>query len=181
MNTTTASGRAMTRRQVIGTIGVAGLLGPAALHPAIAAHQDATDPLAGTRIEQLGGGVSTVAPDRALVLLQATMEPGTIIPAHSHPGPVALYVLEGTFGTEFVEGVGTVQPQPMAGTPVPSLEMAPGDDVQMPAGDALFYDGATHTMRNDGEEPFVLLVSALFDPAAPGFIWHEDHHGTPDS
>jgi quercetin dioxygenase-like cupin family protein len=142
------------------------------------AHQDESDPLAGTTIEQLSGGVSELVPDRALVLLRVTMEPGVVIPPHSHPGPVALYVEQGTFGTEFIEGSGTVQPQPKDGTPVPAIEIASGDDIQMPAGDHLFYDGAVHTMRNDGDDTLILLVAALFDSNAPGFEW-QDGAATP--
>ena len=140
------------------------------------AHQG-DNPLAGTVVTALSGGVPAAVPDRMLVLLRVTMEPGTVIPPHSHPGPVALYVDSGVFGTEFFEGAGTVHPAPVDGTPVPAIEMAPGDDVQMPAGDHLFYDGAVHTMRNDGDEELVLLVSALFDPEAPGFNFVDQ--GTP--
>ena len=143
------------------------------------AHQEMNDPLAGTTVEQLSAGVSTLVPDRALVLLRVTMEPGTVIPPHSHPGPVALYVDSGTFGTEFFEGSGTVVHAPVDSTPVPPVEVAPGDDVQLPAGDSLFYDGAAHTMRNDGDDTLVLLVSALFDPEAPGFQWM--NMGTPEA
>ena len=135
------------------------------------AHQEAGDPLAGTTIEQLSGGEPEIAPGNSLVLLRVTMDPGVVIPPHSHPGPVALYVEQGLFGTELFEGKGTVQPAPVDGTPVAAIGMEPGADVQMPAGDHLFYDGAVHTMRNDGDEPLVLQVAAIFANGAPGFQW----------
>lgn len=164
----------LTRRNTLMAFGLLGLASAVTQSPGAAfAHQDSDNPLAGTTIEQLTGGMPSIIPDRALVLLRVTMEPGVIIPPHSHPGPVALYVEQGLFGTEFFEGAGTVQPQPQEGTPVPAVELEPGDDIQMPAGDNLFYDGAVHTMRNDGEDTLVLLVAALFDPNAPGFSWHE--------
>jgi quercetin dioxygenase-like cupin family protein len=137
------------------------------------AHQEGDDPLAGTTIEALSGGEPSIAAGNSLVLLRVTMEPGVVIPPHSHPGPVALYVEQGLFGTEFFEGTGTVQPTAVDGTPAAAIEMAPGSDVQMPAGDHLFYDGAVHTMRNDGDEPVVLLVAAIFANGAPGFQWME--------
>ena len=118
-------------------------------------------------VTPLSGGTPSLAPDHQLLLLRVTMEPGVAIPPHSHPGPVALHVESGLFGTEFFEGSGTVQPAPQNGTPVLAIEMAPGDDIQMPAGDHLFYDGAVHTMRNDGDDQLVLLVAALFDPTLP--------------
>jgi len=169
-----------TRRNAVFAASILGLGGALLKFPAGAlAHQDHDDPLAGTTVEALSGGEPSITPGNTLVLLRVTMEPGTVIPPHSHPGPVALYVAEGLFGTEFFEGQGTIQPAPQAGTPVPAIEMAPGDDVQMPAGDHLFYEEAVHTMRNDGDEPLVLLVSAIFENGAPGFQWAES--GTPAS
>ena len=159
---------AITRRN---TIIASGLLALGAALPSRAfAHQGEEDnPLAGTTVEALVGGTPNDVPGSMLVLLRVTMEPGTVIPPHFHPGPVALYVESGTFGTEFFEGTGTRTRSAVEGTPVPAEEIAAGDDVSMPAGDTLFYDGAVHTMRNDGDEPLVLLVSALFDADAPGF------------
>jgi len=168
--TTAKTSTTFTRRS---TLIASGLLAmTAALPTRTLAHQD-DNPLAGTTIEALSAGVPSEAPDRTLILMRVTMEPGVSIPPHSHPGPVALYVESGIFGTEFFEGHGTLQPAPVDGTPVPAIEMQPGDDVQMPAGDHLFYDGAVHTMRNDGEEPLVLLISALFDPEKPGFMFKD--------
>jgi|GEM_PF-1777953 len=139
------------------------------IQPTVAAMQAEDNPLAGTVVTPLSAGVSAVAPDRTLMLLRVTMEPGVEIPPHFHPGPVALYVDAGTFGTQFFEGKGTVTRAAGEGTPAPVIEMAPGDDISMPAGDHLFYEEAVHTMRNDGPEQLVLLVSALFETGAPGF------------
>jgi quercetin dioxygenase-like cupin family protein len=163
---------ALSRRDTLRVLGLLGVTAAAGTYSRTAlAHQESDDPLAGTTIEQLSGGMPGLVPDHALVLLRVTMEPGVVIPPHSHPGPVALYVEQGTFGTEFIEGSGTVQPQPQNGTPVPAIDLAPGDDILMPAGDNLFYDGAVHTMRNDGDDTLILLVAAVFDPSAPGFQW----------
>lgn len=145
------------------------------------AHQDAADPLAGTVVTPLSAGAPALVPDHQLILMRVTMEPGVAIPPHAHPGPVALYVEQGVFGTEFFEGEGTVQPAAQNGTPVPAITMTPGDDVQMPAGDHLFYDGAVHTMRNDGDDQLVLLVAALFDPEKPGFMFMNMDMSTPGS
>jgi len=162
----------LSRRTALASAGVLALGATLARSPHQAlSHQEGSDPLTGTTIETLSGGEPEIATGNSLVLLRVTMEPGVVIPPHSHPGPVALYVEQGLFGTEFFEGKGTVQPAPVDGTPVAAIDMAPGDDVQMPAGDHLFYDGAVHTMRNDGEEPLVLLVAAIFENGAPGFQW----------
>ena len=137
-----------------------------------AARQEAGDPFAGTTVEVLGGGVPSMAPGHSLVLLRISMEPGASIPAHSHPGPVALHVAEGTFGTEFVEGQATVQPADANATPAAAIEATAGDDLQLTAGDQLFYQDAVHTMRNDGDDTLMLLVAALLANDAPGFEWH---------
>ena len=132
------------------------------------------DPLAGTTIEALSGGAPARAGGQMLHLMRITMKPGTVIPAHQHPSPVALSVEQGTFGTEFLAGSGQVTRAATGEEAQPAITLKPGDDITMEAGDHLFYDGATHTMRNDGRGDLVLLVAALFDPAQPGFLWSED-------
>lgn len=138
------------------------------------AAQTHDDPLAGTSIEALSGGTSANTGERMLHLMRITMKPGTVIPAHQHPGPVALSVERGTFGTEFIAGSGQVTRAATGEEAPPAVTLKPGDDITMEAGDHLFYDGATHTMRNDGSGDLVLLVAALFDPERPGFLWAED-------
>ncbi len=170
----------LNRRAALAATGAFALGATLPLRP-VAARQDTADPLAGTVVTPLSGGAPALVPDHQLLLLRVTMEPGVAIPPHSHPGPVALYVDQGLFGTEFFEGAGTVQPAPVDGTPVAAIEMAPGDDIQMLAGDHLFYDGAVHTMRNDGDDQLVLLVAALFDPDMPGFMFMNMDMGTPAS
>lgn len=140
----------------------------------IAAAQTKPNPLAGTKIEMLSSGVPANAGGRALLLLRVTMKPGTVIPAHQHPGPVSLYVEQGTFGTEFFGGTGQITRAATGGKAAPVITLKPGDNITMNPGDHLFYDGATHTMRNDGSGDLVLLVAALFDPERPGFLWAED-------
>lgn len=179
MTVSTAHDPTLTRRHALIAASILGVGATLAAAPGAVAHQDGGDPLAGTTIEALSGGEPDIAPGSSLVLLRVTMEPGVVIPPHSHPGPVALYVEQGLFGTEFFEGQGTVQPAPQNGTPVPAIEMAPGDDVQMPAGDHLFYDAAVHTMRNDADEPLVLLVAAIFENGADGFQWADMDMSTP--
>lgn len=164
----------LTRRQTAAALTMLGLGMSFSMRPTRAiAHGAQDDPLAGATIEQLSAGMPSGTPGQALVLLRVTMEPDTVLAPHSHPGPVALYVESGTFGTEFIEGSGTITQPAVSGTPAAATEAMAGDDVMMDAGASLFYDGAVHTMRNDGEDVLVLLVSALFDAAAPGFEWVE--------
>lgn len=137
------------------------------------------DPFAGVTIETLGGGPSTLAADYNLVLLRITMEPGANIPPHRHPGEVVLSVDSGTFGTTFVDGTGTITRATTAGTPAATESVTTGTENTLEAGDSLAYgEAAAHTMANAGDEPLVLLVSAILDPAQPGFMFM-DMTGTP--
>lgn len=125
------------------------------------------DPLAGTTIELLGATPPSAASTQNLVLMRITMAPGSAIPPHHHPGAVVVMVQSGLFGTQFVEGsgqllrVGSAEAEAING----------GTETTMSPGDSLAYEGAVHTMRNDGPGELVLIVSALLDPEQPGFIF----------
>jgi quercetin dioxygenase-like cupin family protein len=134
------------------------------------------DPFAGVTVEALSNGVPTDTGGNALLLLRVTMEPGAAIPAHRHPGPVALAVDTGTFRTRFVEGEGQLTRAAAEGTPAAAEQVTAGNEYTLNPGDSLFYEGAAHTMENGGDDTLVLLVSALFDPDEPGFLFLE---GTP--
>lgn len=130
-----------------------------------------SDPLAGTTIEALGSFTPSAAADRALVFLRITMEPGVEIPAHHHPGAVVVVVESGVFGTELIEGSGTITRFGADGAEATTEEVSGGADATLEAGDSFAYEGAVHTMVNAGDGPLVLLVSALLDPDQPGFIF----------
>jgi quercetin dioxygenase-like cupin family protein len=122
--------------------------------------------MAGTTVEALGSFAPSAASDKALVLLRITMEPGASIPFHQHPGAVVVTVASGTFGTEFQEGEGTLTRAD--GT---SETVSAGASATMQAGDSLAYEGALHTMANEGDETLILVVAALLDPNQPGFMF----------
>lgn len=130
----------------------------------------AADPMAGTTIETLGTFTPSVAGDSVLVLMRITMEPGTVIPAHQHPGAVVVVVEEGVYGTELLEGSGTLTRAGTTGEGASEVVSA-GSEATLQPGDSFSYEGAVHTMANPGDEPLVLLVSALLDPAMPGFMF----------
>jgi mannose-6-phosphate isomerase-like protein (cupin superfamily) len=158
-------------------LGGLGLVFPASIGSHALA-QDA-DPFAGVTIEAMGGGASTLAADRNLVLLRITMEPGANIPPHRHPGEVVLYVDSGTFGTTFVDGTGTITRATTAGTPAATESVSVDTENILNEGDSLVYsEAAAHTMANPGDEPLVLLVSAILSPDMPGFMFM-DMDGTP--
>ncbi|HEX7039941.1 MAG TPA: cupin domain-containing protein [Trueperaceae bacterium] len=124
------------------------------------------DPLRGATVAALGTFTPGAAPERSLQLLRITLEPGTTIPEHRHPGAVVVEVEEGVFGTTFAEGEGTIQ---RSEGEVESV--AAGESATLQAGDSLAYEGALHTMANEGDETLILVVAALLDPNQPGFMF----------
>jgi hypothetical protein len=85
---------------------------------------------------------------------------------------VVVYVESGTFGTEFVDGSGTITRATTPGTPAATEPVTTGSDNTLEGGDSLAYDeAAAHTMVNAGEGMLVLLVSAVLDPSQPGFMF----------
>lgn len=129
--------------------------------------QDMKDPMAGTTVEALGSFAPSTAEGQALVFLRITMEPGASIPFHHHPGAVVVVVESGIFGTEFKEGEATIVRAGQEETET----ITAGGQTELNPNDSLAYEGAVHTMVNAGDEPLVLLVSALLDPEQPGFIF----------
>ena len=162
---------------------VAALLGGAVGAPRLAgiAAQEATpaaDPLAGVTIEALGGGMPAAAPGHALSLLRVTFAPGASIPPHTQPGALVVAVEAGTFGFTVTQGQAQVtRAAAPGGTPVAAEQLAPGTEVLLGPGDAVYHDADTgHTGRNAGDGPLVLVIATLFDPNQPAFIFTD---GTP--
>ncbi|MGH2562651.1 MAG: cupin domain-containing protein [Thermomicrobiales bacterium] len=168
------------RRALISVIGL--VLGAMfAFGPAMTHAQDGTpaaDPLAGVTIETLSSGAVAEPADHTLLLMRMTLAPGAAIPPHRHPGPVAVTIDSGTFGTRFVEGEGQLTRAAVEGTPAATEAMTAGNEYVLNPGDSFFYQGAAHTMENAGDEPVVLLISALFADGQPGFMFM-DMSGTP--
>jgi quercetin dioxygenase-like cupin family protein len=132
------------------------------------------DPFAGTTTETLGSTIPDTAEGQALVFLRITMEPGARIDAHNHPGSVILVVDSGTFGTEFTQGEGQITRSGEEN----AQTVRSGTEQILEAGDSIAYGGnAAHTMVNAGDEPLVLLVSALLDPDQPGFLFNDEEQG----
>jgi hypothetical protein len=95
-----------------------------------------------------------------------TFPAGSSIPAHSHPGPVVVHVVSGTFGVTFLAGEArTVTRAAAPDAPeVPAL----GAEALLTAGDAVFHDEDWVGIdRAVSDEPAVLLLAVLFDPTMP--------------
>ena len=144
-----------------------------AFSPLLASAHTATppaDPMASVTVETLGRGISVAAPDHVVLLLRITMAPGAHIPMHTHPGQVILFVESGTFGTAFGEGDALITRVPVEDTPVLAQKARANVEEIMTAGASVTYSNVTtHIMRNPGDQPLVLLVSALLSADEPGF------------
>ncbi len=137
------------------------------------------DPLAGTTIKALGSFTPAEAAGYNVVLLRLTLEPKTTITDHSHPGGVVLLVESGTFATTFTLGSATISRAPETGGGEATTEEAILDEeVILEPGDSVAYGSDTHhVMRNVGDEPLVLIASALLAVEQPGFIFTEPDAG----
>jgi len=139
------------------------------------------EPLTGTTVESLGAIEPVIIEGWNLVFLRITMEPGSEIDVHSHPGPVVLEVDSGVFVTEFVHGSGMVTRAAVNGTPAATEMADTGVEITLNPGDSVAYDQTEgHTMVNGADEPLVLLVSALLASDEQGFLFEEGKaDGTP--
>lgn len=159
----------MTRRTLrIATLSALMLL----LTPAmLAMAQD--DPLEGVHVELLARIPAQATSGQELQFIRITMEPGTTIESHSHPGTVIVMVENGLFRTQFTAGEATIA---RVGEDV--FNVGPEQAHVLRPGDTVAYGGgASHTMRNGGEGPLVLIVAALLDPDEEGFLFHDEAEG----
>lgn len=170
-----ASQRHISRRRVLGQIGIGGIavvLFPAGA-PSVHAQQDFSMPAGSTGItpQPLGSGQPSVAPGYAMGLVRLTYAPGGTLNAHTHPGASILYIESGTLTYTLVEGTATLT-RASSGPVTPGAALAaepvtPGD-VELQTGDSLFEDAdVIHTARNDGSESAVVLIANLLTAGAP--------------
>ena len=138
----------------------------------------------GITAELLSVGEPDAAPGYALRLVRLTFEPGAFILPHTHPGPSVFTVISGVHSYELLDGRAWVTRGAAggfaSGTPIPSEEIAPGSEVTLEAGDALFQEAdAVHAAGNPGTEPLILWEAQLREVGQPLTTFHEMAMGTP--
>lgn len=136
-------------------------------------------PLAGTTIGALGSFAPAEAGGDNVVLFRLTLEPKTTIADHSHPGGGVLLVESGTFATTFTLGSATITRAPETeGGEATTEEAILDEEVILEASDSVADGSDTHhVMRNAGDEPLVLIASALLAAEQPGFVFTEPDAG----
>jgi quercetin dioxygenase-like cupin family protein len=108
-----------------------------------------------------------------VVLLRITIQPGAAVPAPNDPGASFTYVESGTATVRLEAAVG-IGRAAQFDTPEedPFERVAAGTEFPVGPGDAFVIPPLTEgELRNDGQEPVVLLVTYLFptgEPAMPG-------------
>jgi len=117
-------------------------------------------------------------PGQALLQLRVTLDPGAVVPNHIHPGNLVFSVESGTISYEVLEGSVPVT-WAGEGTPTADSSLTAGDGVVLEAGDWLFEPhGTLHVVRNPGDTPAVLLISAIAAADEP-FLQLVEEDATP--
>jgi quercetin dioxygenase-like cupin family protein len=123
----------------------------------------------GVTAEVLAAAPSTVAPGQTVYVARFVFQPGAEIFPHNHPGTTVLGVVSGSFGWTLKAGTAHVIRGAGAGAAGPVEDLtAPGTDVILKAGDAIFYEtDVVHTARGAGDAEAVVLGSLVLAAGAP--------------
>jgi quercetin dioxygenase-like cupin family protein len=114
----------------------------------------------------LAAGNPAAAPDANLELVRYTIQPGTALVAHRHPGMQLALVESGTLTYTVIEGTVTVH-QTDGGT----RPIGPGETGTIVAGEWIAEDQSiVHFGKNAGTVPVVILASSLLATGQPPAI-----------
>lgn len=114
----------------------------------------------------LAGGDPGVAPGERLELVRYTIQPGTALPAHHHPGMQLAYVESGTLTYNVIEGEVTITSPDGA-----TRTVGPGETATIVAGEWLVEtEEVVHFGENAGPEPLVILAASLLEAGQPAAI-----------
>jgi len=114
-------------------------------------------------VRRLGRSASELAPRNDLVLHTITFQPGSSLTPHVHPGETIFYLESGSLVFVLLEGEAKLMRGANAtsspATPGPNDAVPIGVEIEVNAGDTLFYDeSAVQTEGNVGTEDAVALV-----------------------
>jgi len=131
--------------------------------------QEATPAAGEIAVEVLGHGLPQAAPGFDLSLYRVTLEPGAVLPPHTHPGASVVYVEAGTMAFTSLEGEAWLIRAGTTAAPAAQGELlVPDTEVTLSAGDALFLpDAHGDAAHNAGEDPLVVLLANLHTEGEP--------------
>jgi quercetin dioxygenase-like cupin family protein len=108
------------------------------------------------------------APGEVLGLVRYVIDPGALLPAHTHPGMQVNVVVSGTLHYTVVEGTAYYTLAADAGTPEAVQQLTSGQTIAFQPGDSFVEpEGMVHFGENRGTEPIVLLTASLFEDGEP--------------
>jgi quercetin dioxygenase-like cupin family protein len=108
----------------------------------------------------------SAAPDDNLELVRYTIQPGTALAVHRHPGTQLAFIESGTLTYTVIEGEVTVNEADGGTRPI-----GPGQTGMIAAGEWIMeHEGVVHFGANDGDEPVVILASSLLGADEPPAI-----------
>jgi quercetin dioxygenase-like cupin family protein len=178
----------VSRRTALAGLGASGL--GLALGARAGAAQEATLPAGPIKGNEIAPGIvaevfaavpSDRAPGQTVYLVRFTFQPGAEIFPHRHPGTSVIGVASGSFGWTLLQGTAHVVRGSASGAPEPAEDVtAPGTEVILAPGDALFYeDDVVHTARGAGDEPAVVLVTQVLTAGEPRLMPVDMQMATP--
>ncbi len=136
--------------------------------------QDATletDSTTQTTREVLNNGIPEVVPGYELVLARVVIPPGSIVPAHMHPGMQLIYIDSGSIHYTVVSGELPFTKLGEDGISDEEEILFAGEETEFKAGDRFVeMEGMVHIAENRGDLPAVILASSLFAEDLPASI-----------
>lgn len=118
--------------------------------------------------EVFSGVPSALVPDKTVYTVRFTLQPGSEIFPHGHPGTTVLSVAEGSFGWTLVEGTAHVIRGAGSGGATVEDITAPNTDVILEPGDTIFYErDVVHTARDAGATVAIVMGTLILDAGAP--------------
>ena len=111
------------------------------------------------------------APERTLALTRITIEPGTKLALHHHPGTQIAYVDAGVLTYTVERETARIKRGPADDHPVLVRKLEAGDTARMKPGRWIVEQPSDHHhAANRGRKPVVLYLSTLFPTGAPPSI-----------
>jgi len=123
----------------------------------------------GVTAEVFGAAPSSGAPGQTLYVARFTFQPGAEIFPHNHQGTTLLGIESGSLGWTLGAGTAHVVREAAGGAAGPAEDLtAPGTDVVLEPGDAIFYEAdVVHTARGASDEPTIVLGTFVLEAGQP--------------
>ena len=123
----------------------------------------------GVTAEVFGAAPSSGAPGHTLYVARFTFQPGAEIFPHNHQGTTLLGIESGSLGWTLGAGTAHVVREAAGGAAGPAEDLtAPGTDVVLEPGDAIFYEAdVVHTARGASDEPTIVLGTFVLEAGEP--------------